>query len=391
MNIAIFTDAYPPYINGVSTSTYNLVQVLKAHGHNVIVIAPRFTDGPVEMIDDVIYMPGIPIKKVYNMRITVLYSRKIVRYLEQYQIDLIHFQDDATIGHFGKLAAKHLKVPTVYTYHTQYEDYTTYLTKGLLDRIAKRFMRYYTRRVSKQVAGYISPSLKTKDYLRRIKTDVNISVIPTGIDFSLFTDDKFDQEKAKIFRKEHNIHENTKVFLVLGRLGREKSMDVSLRCFAHYKETHPDMDLKLLLVGGGPLLEELQLLCGELNINENVDFIGPVPAGEVAFYYHLADIYTSASLTETQGLTFMESMAAGTIVLARYDDQLASTIIEGESGFFFTDASSFAEKADRIFALSKQEIEQIDRKVKEVLQVYSIDKFYQDVMVVYKRALKKFW
>ena len=59
MRIAIFTDAYPPFINGVSTSTYNLANCLKAHGHDVLVVAPRPTDGKLYQIGDVLYVPGI--------------------------------------------------------------------------------------------------------------------------------------------------------------------------------------------------------------------------------------------------------------------------------------------------------------------------------------------
>ena len=38
MNIGIFTDTFPPEINGVATSSYNLANALNSHGHNVFVI-----------------------------------------------------------------------------------------------------------------------------------------------------------------------------------------------------------------------------------------------------------------------------------------------------------------------------------------------------------------
>ena len=59
MRIAIFTDTYPPFVNGVSTSTFNLANSLTAHGHDVLVVAPRFTDGKFEQIGNVLYVPGI--------------------------------------------------------------------------------------------------------------------------------------------------------------------------------------------------------------------------------------------------------------------------------------------------------------------------------------------
>ena len=66
MKIAVFTDTYPPFINGVSTSCYNLVQVLKAHGHDVVVVAPRTTNGKLEFTDGIIHVPGLELKKIYG-------------------------------------------------------------------------------------------------------------------------------------------------------------------------------------------------------------------------------------------------------------------------------------------------------------------------------------
>ena len=392
MNIAIFTDTYPPYINGVATSTFNLVKTLRAHGHRVVVITARFTDGPLEMIDDIIYMPGIAIKKFYGYRVTAFYSSRIYKYLQEYKVEVIHIQADATVSQFGKIVARKMHVPIVYTYHTQYEEYTYYVTgAGMMNRFARQVMRWYTRQVAKLTAGFISPSEKTKDYLRQINTDVHINVIPSGIDFSIFKEDKYDKEKGEKFKAEHGIDKDTITFLILGRVAKEKSMDFSIECYAEFLKQNPKIKSKLLVVGGGPQLEELKVLSSELNIENNVIFTGPVNPFEVPFYYHLADIYTSASLTETQGLTFMESMAAGTIVLARFDDQLTGTIIDGETGFFFTDTNSFIEKTKRILELTPEQKIKIKENMIKALDIYTIDKFYENVIHVYQIAIKKFW
>ena len=227
--------------------------------------------------------------------------------------------------------------------------------------------------------------------MRSVGSDAYINVIPTGIDFSIFKSDKIDVERMKKFKEEHGIKETTKVFLLLGRIAKEKSMDVSVRDFAHYHQKHPEVDKKLLVVGDGPYREELELLCEELGISHIVDFIGFVPATEVPFYYHLADIYTSASITETQGLTFMEAMAAGKIVLARFDSNLTGTIINGKTGFFFTDDASFVSQVEKILSLSKEQKQAIIDEAYRIVDVYSIDKFYNNVVRVYKRAIRKYW
>lgn len=391
MRILLLTDAYPPFINGVSTSTYNLRNTLIDHGHDVLVVAPKSEDGELEYKDGVIYLPGIELKKFYGYRLTSLYPFKAIKLIEDFKPEIMHFQTDFTIGQFSQLLAKRLDIPTVYTYHTSYEDYTHYATKGFFDRVIKKTVRSYSKNLAHKVTEFITPSKKTRDFMRSTGSDIYINVIPTGIDFSLFDGKNIDQEKVKEFKTQHNIKETTKVFLILGRVAKEKSMDVSIRGFAKYHELHPDEDIKLLIVGGGPAKNELELLSHELNVSHLCDFIGPVSASEVPFFYYIADIYTSASLTETQGLTFMEAMSAKCLVLARFDDNLSGTIIDGLSGYFFTDENSFVKKCERIFSLTEEEKEKIINKALEIVDVYSIEKFYENIIGVYNRAIRKCW
>lgn len=391
MRIAIFTDAYPPFVNGVSTSSFNLANCLRANGHEVLVIAPRFTDGKLEQIDNVLYVPGVYLKKLYGYRLTNIFANKPIKIIKKFKPDIIHNQTDFTIGFLARRSAKRLKLPIVYTYHTSYEDYTYYVTRGLMDRFAKKFVRLYSKDLANRMTEFITPSGKTKEYMRAVGSDAYINVIPTGIDFSIFKSEKIDKVKMAEFKKEHNIKADTKVFLLVGRLAKEKSMDFSLKCFAQYHEKYPMVDKKMLILGGGPAKGELELLVEDLGIRHLVYFLGQVKSLEVPFYYHLADIYTSASITETQGLTFMEAMASGKIVLARFDSNLSGTIINGKTGFFFTDENSFISQVEKIFAMSKEQKEEIVNEAYRVVDAYSIDIFYNNVLRVYKRAIRKFW
>lgn len=391
MNIALFTDTYPPFINGVSTSCYNLAKTFREHGHRVIIVTPRTTNGKLEFKDDIIYMPGIEMKKFYGYRLTRLFDRNVCKILKENNIELIHNQTDYTVGVFGRRAARALKLPIVYTYHTSYEDYTYYAVKGLLDRVAKKVVRFYSKGIATKATEFITPSVKTKDFMRSVGTDIYINVIPTGIDFSLFSKEKMDYERTEAFKNEHGIDKDTKVILLLGRIGKEKSVDVSIKYFASYVNKHPEQKVKMIVVGDGPQRSELELMTHELHISHLVDFIGFVSAQEVPFYYHLADLYNSASTTETQGLTFMEAMSAGTLVLARFDDNLTNTIIDGETGFFFTDEASYVSQVEKIFAMKEEEKEKVNQNALKIIDQYSMDKFYTNVLEVYKRALRKHW
>ena len=227
--------------------------------------------------------------------------------------------------------------------------------------------------------------------MRYAGNDIYVNVIPTGIDFSLFKKENIDQQKMEEFKKERGITDKTKIFLILGRVAKEKSMDVSIRCFAHYHFSHMDQDCRLLIVGNGPQRAELESLVEELKISDVTEFIGAVPASEVPFYYNLADIYTSASVTETQGLTFMEAMVSGAIVIARYDDNLSDTIIDGKTGFFFTSEEVFSQKVEKIFAMDEEKLNVIKDNALKICDVYSIENFYKNIMGVYNRAIRKYW
>ena len=392
MKVVLFTDTYPPFINGVSTSVFNLCKVLKDHGNEVLVVTTRFDDGELELVDGVLRVPGVEMKNLYGYRLTNVFSSAAFKIISDFDPDIAHVHTDSTISIFSRIVARRLNIPVIYTYHTSLEDYTYYVTKGgIFDRPAKKIIRTYSNVIANAATGFITPSDKFKEFMRAVGNDIYINVVPTGIEFDLFKDDKVDKNAIASFKKEHGIDKDTLTFLLLGRIAKEKAMDVSIKCLARYKEKHPDKKLKLIVVGNGPQKEEYEQLVKTEGIDDITDFIGAVPASEVPFYYHVADIFTSASITETQGLTFMEAMASKNIVIARYDDNLANTIINGKTGFFFTDENNFVDVIDKVLSMSNEEIEQIKKQALDVIEIYSMERFYKNIEEVYKRAIRKYW
>lgn len=394
MRIAIFSDTYPPQINGVATSTFNLVKTLRDHGHDVLLVTVNVdVEGGNKTViyENEIYIPGIVLKKLYGYRIAWIYNSKVFKAVRDWKPDIIHYQTDASLGIFARIVSKKLKLPIVYTYHTWYADYTYYVTKGYFDRFAKKAVQAYSISLTKNVTGFISPSSKTKEQLRMFGADNYIDIVPTGIDFSLFEEKNLDKEEFEQIKQNLKLEKDDFVFLILGRLAKEKSMDVSIRGVKAFKDAYPDVKTKLVIVGMGPAYNELQLLVDQLGLSDITTFVGAVKASKVPLYYHLASIYTSASLTETQGLTFMEAMSAGAFVLARFDDNLTGTIEDNETGFFFTDENSFVKKAYQVYSMSDNERERIQSNAYKIIEKYSIDTFYERAMEVYLRGVKAYW
>ena len=391
MNIALFTDTYPPEINGVATSTANLRQTLIDHGHEVLVVATNPYSKEVTYEDGVIRVPGFEAKALYNYRITNFYSEPAMKHIIAFHPDIIHCQTDLGIGIFGMLAAKRLHIGLIYTFHTMIEDYAYYVTKGHFDRFARHTVRAFYRMKSNQFTEFIAPSQKIKDYLRAIGIDTTVPIIPTGIEFSRFSPQNENKARSAELKKKHGIAPDETVILSLGRIAKEKSIDVLLRGYADFLKKGEPMKTRFVVTGWGPAEKELQELAKELGIADKVTFTGKCDPSLTQEYYWLGDVFVSASVTETQGLTFMEAMAAELLVLARYDDNLVGTVQDGRTGFFFFDESDFDDRLRKVLALKQSEKRAIINNALKVIDVYSMEHFYKNVIEVYSRVRKKNW
>lgn len=390
MIIGLFTDTYTPEINGVATSTEMLKKTFEAHGHKVYVVTTNPYSNKMEYSDNILRIPGILLKKLYNYRLAGLFHPKATKIIKSWKLDVIHTQTEGGVGIYGRLLAPKIDVALISTYHTMYVDYTYYVTKGLFDKSVKSIVKKLSKLLSSACTEFTTPSQKTKDALRSYGVDRYINVIPNGIDLAKFERNEKNEERIKKFRNENNL-ENTFILLSLGRVAEEKSIDVLLDAYAAFLAKKPIKKTKLLIVGDGPNKANLEKQVHDLNIKDNVVFIGKVPYEDVPFYYQLADLYLSASVTETQGLTFIEAIASKTLVLCRFDDNLSEVIKERETGFYFSDNETFIMKLENIINMSEEEKEKIKNSAYKINRKYSLDTFYEDMLEVYKRAIRKRW
>jgi len=120
---------------------------------------------------------------------------------------------------------------------------------------------------------------------------------------------------------------------------------------------------------------------------DKVIFTGKKSSDEVPLYYACADCFVSASLTETQGMTYIEALACGLPVFARWDDVLENLVVEGESGFLFDDAQMFAEKLTSYFSLPKEQRQNFRQKAISKVTQYDAKVFCSKVLSVYYQAI----
>lgn len=393
MIIGIFTDTYYPDVNGVSTASSTLYKALKQAGHTVYVVTS--SKGRKVRIDDefIIRIPGVTCKKLYGYKLAWIYNRKAYNILKKINFDVIHIQTEIGIGIFGVLLARKWNIPLVYTYHTMYNDYTYYVTgnKKRLDRGVKKLLAAVTRKFIDYTAASTTTSVKARNALKTYGVSKNVFVVPNGVDFSNFDKSKISAEEIYEFKRENGL-EDKYILLSLGRVAKEKSIDLTLQGLKKYVTINPSSNVFLLIVGDGPDRERLEKITKDLDLQKFVKFVGKVDHTKTPFFYAISDLFIGSSTTETQGLTYNEAMSTECLVMSIYDFNLKSVIIDHETGFYYKDVNDFPKVLDEIINLPDTERARIIKNAKENnTKLFSIDTYAEKMTEVYKNAKRSLW
>lgn len=117
----------------------------------------------------------------------------------------------------------------------------------------------------------------------------------------------------------------------VGHMVPSKRVDVTIRAFAELRKTYPDMTLTI--VGQGPLREDLEQLCLQLDVADAVQFTGQIPNEQVFARMCASGFYVMASKPEGFGIVYLEAMAAGCVTIGSEDQGIADIIKHGINGF----------------------------------------------------------
>ncbi len=387
MRIAIFSDTYAPDINGVATSTRILKDELVKHGHEVMVVTsepPEGSNYKDNAEDNILRVHGLELQSLYGYRACNIYSFRAMKKLKKMNPDVIHIQTEFGIGIFGRIVGEVLKVPVVYTYHTMWADYSHYinpLKSTVADNVIKKVIIGLSKLYANKSTELIVPSEKTKEALEYYGLNKDVHIIPTGLELDKFDPKNRNEKAIKKIKDEYGIKDQF-VITFLGRIAKEKSIDILINAVKEIVKKNDN--IIFLIVGGGPQLDELKSLVTDYNLNKYIVFTGPKSNAEVPSYYHISDVFVSASVTETQGLTYIEAMASGIPAVARYDKNLENVIIDGVNGYFFTSTEGLI---DIILKLMNQDHSKMKEQAEQSMMKYNSEKFYEKVISVYSQAI----
>lgn len=378
MNIGLFTDTYFPQLSGVATSIQTLKNALEKNGHSVFIFTttdPHLGKGTIE--PNVFRVSSVPFVSFTDRRIAFRGLFQATKIAKEVKLDVVHTQTEFSMGMIGKYVAHSLGIPAIHTYHTMYEDYLHYVLNGHL--LKPYHVKQFTKAYLHNMDGVVAPSERVKETLTRYGVTIPMRIIPTGVDLAAI-----NENPRRDVRKELGIDSNEKVILTLSRVAAEKKIDQILDVLPTVLEIEPNV--KFVIAGDGPDVQPLKDQVARLSLEDYVIFAGSVEHSDVGNYYRMADLFVSASDTETQGLTYIEALAAGTKCVVYSTDYTEHVFDNKELGSTFTTKN---EMTNEIIDYLKANQFTIPKNLKEKKLIdVSADTFAHKIEDFYQEAIQ---
>jgi glycosyltransferase involved in cell wall biosynthesis len=369
----MMADAYKPYVSGITNYIDLNKRYLEKAGHAVYV----FTFSEPNYVDDeprVIRSPGLPLADT-GFYLSLRYTREAKKLLQK--MDVVHVHHPFLSGRLALHYCRPLQIPIVFTNHTRYDLYTQAYLPKLPEEVGEGLLRAYMPSFCEAVNLVISPSPGMEKVLRQLDVECPIEIVPNGVELARF----FQAEP--LARSDYGFDEADVLLIYTGRLGPEKNLEFLLRAFAGVSQALENV--RLLLVGDGPLKEDLKGMVRELQLSSAVQFTGLIPYDKLPGNLAMCDAFVTASVTEVHPLSVIEAMAACLPVMGIHSPGVGDTVEDGVTGFLSSeDLPAFTAKLTRL-CLQKQLRQKMGRAARRASNTYAIERTTQMMLEHYQR------
>ncbi|HEY59615.1 MAG TPA: glycosyltransferase family 4 protein [Anaerolineae bacterium] len=382
MKIALTIDSFVEGQGGVSTAVAALARTLRERGQQVLIYTAA--DATHETIDlDVVGLRALRYERFPGGRVPLAPIR-LIQELSNFAPDVIHNHSMSTMGFQALIASSILGIPIIGTCHVFLAGFLNYAPISLegvplVEDVAWR----YTTAFFNRFPHVTTPSEVMRRCLISHGLHMPISVISNGVNTNLFCPKE----------KYHSNNKQPFTLLHVGRLSREKQIDVVIRAFARLSTDYPQVHL--LIIGVGPEESDLRSLATDLGVSDRVDFAGFISHDQLPSYYSEADLFATASTIETQGLVALEAMACGLAVIG-VDAMALPDLIQHEINGYLVppeDETAFAAAIEQ-FLLKPELLQVMGRAASRQAQSHSLnnvaiayEQIYMNVRQRSKRAL----
>jgi glycosyltransferase involved in cell wall biosynthesis len=382
MHIANFTNTYLPVISGVVRSVRSFRDELTHRGHNVFIFAQEQMDYTDK--DPFIFRyPSLNLPTGIDIPTAIPISPFIDRLIPAIKLDVIHTHHPFLLGNTAATKAQELNLPLVFTFHTQYREYTHYVPfpmetvqnfiKSTVDRLLQDFMR--------RCQHIIIPSESMRETLvNNYGLKNNFTVIPTGVDLEAYRTASGEKIRKKR-RWEKDI-----VMISIGRLAPEKNWPTLLHAAALVIKDIPQF--RFVLIGDGTDRKSLEELAKELGIQKRVTFTGSLSFAETPSYMKAANLFGFASITETQGLATLEAMAAGLPVVAVEASGTRDILKHGQQGYLVENNPEALAAAIKRLLSNPERMQKFAQAAYKKAQSFNIENLTGKLLGVYEQAIR---
>ena len=308
--------AYRPYPSGVSEHVHHLAEGLRDLGQNVSILTtsyPGFLGSPSSLpVTRFGRAWFIPMNRSYaTLPVGLRMSAQVKQFLAEGEFDIVHCHG----LYWPEISYWAIR-------HSRAVNLVTFVTAGFkIHTFGAGPFRFVFRRQLAKINGRIAISRRARDAAEPYVTG-DFRIIPSGIDLSRF-------HPAVSPRPEHAPGQRRILFL--GRLDERKGLEVLLRAFPAVQKSV--RDVRLAVVGGGPMELRARGTAEELGIAASVDFLGAASPEDLPRLYSGCDVYCAPGLGgETLGIVLLEAMASGAPVVASRIPGYDETIRDGVDG-----------------------------------------------------------
>lgn len=308
------------------TSLEALAAALRARGDEAVVVTPEMP-GFRDDSHDVVRIPSLPLPTRSAYRLALPYVPKDLGTLS-----IVHTHSPFVTGWLGALTARRARIPLVFTYHTQLEEYAHYVPFEA--HATRSAAMQLTRTYANGTDAVIVPTASMERHLRGLGVQTRIDVVPSGIDVAAFAAGKrSDDVRARLGARPREA-----LVLCVGRLGREKNVELAIEAFARLDAPAA----RLAIIGEGTHKDMLERCAARMGVAGRTTFAREFAHDELPDAYASCDAFVFTSRSETQGLVLVEALAAGAPVVA-LDTPQTRDVLAGAGRLVSGDARALAE------------------------------------------------
>ena len=316
MKILMLSHGYPPVISGVTLVVQKVAREMVRRGHQVTVVTASDRGGPYRDQDqgvELLRVRSVPNPFWSEGRLPLLGFDRLHEILAKVQPDVINTHDSGLLGvqlYRLEQEKRHVHPPELLTCHYLPRYVIHYVNVvDTVDGVIEDITWEVTIRLINAFDHVIFPTQTQQQAFIEEGLKTASSVISNGLDISRYHPDGSGEEEVVA---RYELPPGPRI-LVVGRLAKDKKIDVLIRAMADVTSTH---DAHLLLVGRGDDRERLEELVDSLALRGHVHFLGFVPEEDLPALYRHSDIFAIASDVEVQSIPTLQAAATGLPIVA---------------------------------------------------------------------------